>query len=103
MELRFRNECIILDKTFILSLSCINSSTKYFQRNFEYTDIYNIQSMALWQSYKYLVGRGGRERLFEETNDYGTSAITYNVSIHTVKWMMIKNIHLRGIHYLKLA
>lgn len=31
-----------------------------------------------------------KQRPFAETKDYGTAANMYNVSIHTVKWIMIK-------------
>lgn len=53
-----RNECIALGKPFILPLSCINSSTKSFQRNFEYTDIYTFNQWLCDRSINTCVARG---------------------------------------------
>lgn len=58
-ELKSRNECSILDKPFILFLSVSIHLLSLFKEA-EYTDIYTIQSTALWQSYKYLSNRSGK-------------------------------------------
>lgn len=58
-ELKSRNECSILDKLPILFLSVSINVLSLFKEA-EYTDIYTIESMALWWSYKYLSSRSGK-------------------------------------------
>lgn len=58
-ELKSRNECSTSDKPFILFLPISIHLLSLFKET-EYTDNYTIQSMALWQSYKYLSSRSGK-------------------------------------------